>query len=79
MAEITDAGGIGCFSKQPTRTDLEIQEHVQGSIPSKSNFEHYSGSSHDSKMSNSELAGHVSRFYDDHRETSSSVRNKSRL
>ena len=79
MAEITEAGGIGCFSKQPSRTGLESQQQVQGSIPLKPNFQHHSGSARDLKMFNIEMAGNVPRLYDGLRETSSSVRDVPRL
>ncbi|KAG0585742.1 hypothetical protein KC19_2G034600 [Ceratodon purpureus] len=78
MAEITDAGGIGCFSKQPSRTDLEIQPQVPEGILSQPHFQQHSGSTHDSKMSSIEMAGKAPRLYDDHRETSSSVKNEFR-
>jgi hypothetical protein len=79
MVEITEAGGIGCFSKQPARTDLESQQPIHGSILLKPDFQHHSGSAHDSEISNIETANNVPRLYGGHRESSSSVRNESRL
>lgn len=84
MTEITEAGGIGCFSKQPlhilsiSHTDFESEQQLQGSIPTNPNFQHHSGSAHHSRTTNTETAGNVSRLYDEHRETSSAVKNEFR-
>jgi len=84
MTEITETGGIGCFSKQPmhvpskSHTDFESQQQLQESIPTKPDFQHHSGSAHHSRTTNRETGGNVSRLYDEHRETSSNFRNESR-